>query len=99
VLTKREENRLLVFERKVLSTIYGPKIIDGVYRSMYNFNSSNVIGDAIGHHDKRCQRPTIESHVLGLARRQTKPRKTEVQMAGPLTGRTSLEQALTKYYL
>jgi hypothetical protein len=33
VLTKREENRLLVFERKALGTIYGPKIVDGVYRN------------------------------------------------------------------
>jgi hypothetical protein len=37
VLTKIEENRLLVFERKVLRTIYAPKIVDGVYRSKYNF--------------------------------------------------------------
>jgi hypothetical protein len=28
-LTKKEENRLPVFERKVLLTIYGPKIVDG----------------------------------------------------------------------
>jgi hypothetical protein len=32
VLTKREENQLLVFEKKVLRTIYGPKIDNGVYR-------------------------------------------------------------------
>jgi hypothetical protein len=50
VLTKREDNRSLVFERKVLRTIYGPKIVDGVYRSKYNFEldrefkSPNVIG-------------------------------------------------------
>jgi hypothetical protein len=36
VLTKREENRLLVFERKVLRTICGPKIENGVYRRRYN---------------------------------------------------------------
>jgi hypothetical protein len=50
VLTNRKENRLLVFERKALRTIYGPKIVEGVHRSRYNFevdrefNSSNVIG-------------------------------------------------------
>jgi hypothetical protein len=50
VLTKRSENRLLVFERKVLRMICGPKIVDGVYRRRYNFeldrefNNSNVIG-------------------------------------------------------
>jgi hypothetical protein len=35
VLTKREENQLLVFERKVLRTICGPKIENGVYRRRY----------------------------------------------------------------
>jgi hypothetical protein len=46
MLTKREENRLLDFERKVLR----PKIVKGEYRSRYNFkldrefNSPNVIG-------------------------------------------------------
>jgi hypothetical protein len=50
MLTKREENRLLVFEGKVLRTIYGPKIVDDVHRSRYNFetgrefNSPNIIG-------------------------------------------------------
>jgi hypothetical protein len=49
VLTKREENELLVFEGKVLRTIYNTKIGDGLYRSRYNFeldrefNSLNVI--------------------------------------------------------
>jgi hypothetical protein len=37
VLTKREENQLLVFERKVLRTICGPKLEKGVYRRRYNF--------------------------------------------------------------
>jgi hypothetical protein len=37
VLTKREENRLLVFERKVRPIKYGPKIVVSVYRSRYNF--------------------------------------------------------------
>jgi hypothetical protein len=50
LLTKKEANRLPVFKRKVL-TIYGPKIVDGVHRSRYNFEldreftSPNVIGD------------------------------------------------------
>jgi hypothetical protein len=49
VLTKSEENQLLVFERKVLRTICGPKIENGVYRKRYNreldeeFNSPNVL--------------------------------------------------------
>jgi hypothetical protein len=49
VLTKREENQLLVFERKVLQTICGLKIENGVYRKKYNhelereFDSLNVL--------------------------------------------------------
>jgi hypothetical protein len=37
VLTKREEKQLLVFERKVLRTICGPKIENAVYRRRYNY--------------------------------------------------------------
>jgi hypothetical protein len=36
VLTKRTENQLLVFERKVLQTICGLKIEIGVYKRRYN---------------------------------------------------------------
>ena len=49
VLTRREENQLLVFERKVLRTICGPKNENGVFRRRYNFelerefNSPSVI--------------------------------------------------------
>jgi hypothetical protein len=49
VLTKREENQLLVFERKVRRTICGPKIEYGVYRRRYNheldkeFDSPNAL--------------------------------------------------------
>jgi hypothetical protein len=52
VLTKREENQLLVFERKALRTICGPKIKNGVYNRRYNheldeefnqFNSSTAL--------------------------------------------------------
>jgi hypothetical protein len=48
-LTKREENQLLVFERKVLRTICSPKIENGVYRRRYNhelkreFDSPNFL--------------------------------------------------------
>jgi hypothetical protein len=46
---KREENQLLVFERKVLRTICGPKIENGVYMRRYNheldkeFDSLNAL--------------------------------------------------------
>jgi hypothetical protein len=36
VLTKRKENQVLVFERKVLRTICGPKIENDVYRRRNN---------------------------------------------------------------
>jgi hypothetical protein len=48
-LTKREENKLLVFERKVLRTKWGPKIKNDVYRRRYNnefekeFDSPNAL--------------------------------------------------------
>jgi hypothetical protein len=49
VLIKMEENQSLVFERKVLRTICGPKIENGVYRRRYNhklereFDSPNAL--------------------------------------------------------
>jgi hypothetical protein len=49
VLTKREENQLLLFERKVLQTICDPKIENRVYRRRYNheldreFDSPNAL--------------------------------------------------------
>jgi hypothetical protein len=39
VFTKREENQLLVFERKVLRMICGLKIENGVYRRRYNHDA------------------------------------------------------------
>jgi hypothetical protein len=53
VLTKREENQLLVFERKVLRTICDPKIENSVYRRRYNheldkeFDSPNALNITI----------------------------------------------------
>jgi hypothetical protein len=49
VLTKREENQLFVFEKKVLRTICGPKIENGVYTRRCNheldkeFDSPNAL--------------------------------------------------------
>jgi hypothetical protein len=63
-LTKRKENRLLVFGRKVLRTI----VVDGVYRSRYNFeldkefNSPNAIG-------------VVKSNILRYARRMIRDAK------------------------
>jgi hypothetical protein len=38
VLTSTVENQLLILERKVLRTICGPKIENGVYRRRYNYS-------------------------------------------------------------
>jgi hypothetical protein len=52
VLTKKEENQLLVFEKNVLRTICGPKIENGVYKRRYNheldkeFDSPNALNVA-----------------------------------------------------
>jgi hypothetical protein len=49
VVTKRDENQLLVFEKKVLQIICGPKIENGVCRRRYipeldkEFNSPNAL--------------------------------------------------------
>jgi hypothetical protein len=49
VLTKREKNQLLVFERKVIRMICGQKIENGVYKRRYyheldkEFNIPNAL--------------------------------------------------------
>jgi predicted lipase len=76
VWTKREEKQLLVFERKVLRTICGSKIENGVYTRRYNheldkeFNSPNA---RMCHedkqialpwsHDQKTRRPTTKSSI------------------------------------
>jgi hypothetical protein len=42
VLTKKEENQLFVFKRKVLRTICRPKFENGVYRRKYNHELNNI---------------------------------------------------------
>jgi hypothetical protein len=44
VFTKREEKQLLVFEKKVLRTICGPKLENGVHRRRYNFELQREFG-------------------------------------------------------
>jgi hypothetical protein len=57
VLTKREEHQYLPFERKVLRTICGPKIENGVYRRRYNHNL-----------DKKFDNPNALNHVTKTSR-------------------------------
>jgi hypothetical protein len=57
---------LLVFERKDLLTIYGPKIVDGVYKSRNNFeldrefNSPNLNG-VVKNNRLRCAGQMIKA--------------------------------------
>jgi hypothetical protein len=91
VLTKREENQLLVFEKKVLRTICGPKIEIGVYKRKYNqeldeeFNSPNVLNvtkTLRWSHDQKTRRPTTKSSLQSQTQWKEKSRKTEIQMGG-----------------
>jgi hypothetical protein len=84
MLTKREENRLLVFERKVFLTILLAQIV-GVYRSRYNFelnrkfNSPNVIG-------------VVKNNSLRYAGHMIKgPKRCRKPCSGPMTGQVSIE--------
>jgi hypothetical protein len=52
VLTRREENQLLVFQRKVLRTICGLKIENGVYRRRFNHKLDKELSYA-GHMNRR----------------------------------------------
>jgi hypothetical protein len=89
---KREENKLLIFERKGLRTICGPKIENGVYRRKYNqeldkeFNSSNALNDKQitlrWSHDQNTQRPTTKNSIQSKNKWKEKPRKTEIQVSG-----------------
>jgi hypothetical protein len=68
-LTKREENQLLVFERKVLRPISCPKIENGVYRTRYNheldkeFNSSNALKTRYPEDPKTYQPSPMEGKI------------------------------------
>jgi hypothetical protein len=78
VLTKRKENQLLVFERKVLRTICGPKIKNCFYRRRYNykldkeFNSSNALNvtktSRLRHAGHMIRRPKISIQSQTLLR-------------------------------
>jgi hypothetical protein len=87
VLTKRDENQLLVFERKVLQTICGPKIENGVYRRRYNheldkkFNSPNALNvtktsrlHCAGHMTSRPENVSQKSYIYNGRRNQGRPK-------------------------
>jgi hypothetical protein len=92
VLTKREGNQLLVFERKVLRTIFGPKIENGVYRRRYNheldkeFDSPNAL-NVTKTRRLRCaghmiRKPEDLPQIQSQTQCKEKSRKTEIQVGG-----------------
>jgi hypothetical protein len=93
VLTKKEEKQLLVFERKVLRTICGPKIENVVYRSRYNheldkeFNSPNALNVTkssklryAGHMIRRPQDLSQKNSIQSQTQWKEKTRKTQIQV-------------------
>jgi hypothetical protein len=90
--TKKEENQLLVFERKVLRTICGPKIENGVYRRRYNheldkkFNRPNTLNvtktSRLRYAGHMIRIPTTKSSIQSQTQWKEKSRKTEIQVGG-----------------
>ena len=64
VLTKREENQLLVFERKVLRSICGPVIENGVYRRRYNFELEREFDSPIVINVVKTNRLRYAGHMI-----------------------------------
>jgi hypothetical protein len=93
VLTKRKENQLLIFERKVLRTISGPKIENGVYRRRYNheldkeFNLPNALNvtkiSRLRNAVHMIKMPeNLPQKALSQTQWKVKSRKTEIQVSG-----------------
>jgi hypothetical protein len=92
MLTNRDEKQLLVFERKVLRTICGPKIENGVYRRRYNhehnkeFNRPNVPNvtktSRLRYAGHMIRRPEDLPQKALFRAKKKKSRKTEIQVGG-----------------
>jgi hypothetical protein len=95
ILTKREENQLLVFERKVFRTICGPKIENGAYRRRYNHKPRQGVSQpecpkchedeqiALSwSHDQKTRRPTTKRSIQSQTQWKEKSRKTEFLVGG-----------------
>jgi hypothetical protein len=89
VLTKKEENQLLVFERKVLRKISGLKIENGVYRRSDNHKLDKELDSPNGLNFTKTCRLRYAGHMirrtekllqkaLFRAKIKQKPRKTEI---------------------
>jgi hypothetical protein len=64
VLTKREENQLLIFDRNVLRTICGPKIENGVYRRRYNHKLDKEFDSPIAPNVTKTNRLRFAGHMI-----------------------------------
>jgi hypothetical protein len=83
VLTKREENQLLLFERKVFRTICGLKIENGAYRRRFNheldkkFNSPNALNVRKTSRKLCCAGHKIRSSQKALFRAKPNGRRNQ----------------------
>jgi hypothetical protein len=80
VLSKREENEFLVFGRKVLRTICGPKQENGVRRRSNNFELEREC--YAGHMIRRPEDLPMKAIFLSKIARNETVWKTEVQVGG-----------------
>jgi hypothetical protein len=83
VLTKREENQLLVFKRKVLRTICGPKIEIGFYRRRYKYELDKEFDSPNALNVTKTSRLRYAGHMIRRPEDLSKKsKKTEIQMGG-----------------
>jgi hypothetical protein len=64
VLTKMEENQLLVFEKNVLRTICGPKTENGVYTRRYNHELNKVFDSLNALNVMKTKRLRYTGHMI-----------------------------------
>jgi hypothetical protein len=78
VLTKKEENQLLVFERKVLRMICGPKQENGVYWRRYHFQVEREFDNLCVINVMKTNRSHHAGHII--RRPKNLPQKTDIQV-------------------
>jgi hypothetical protein len=83
VLTKREENQLIVFKRKVLRTICGPKIEYGVYMRRYNHELDKEFDSPNALNVMKTNRLRYAGHMIrrpkDLPQKELKPLEGEIK--------------------
>jgi hypothetical protein len=85
VLTKREENQLFEFERKVVRTICGPKIENGVYRRRNNHELDKEFDSSNDLNVTKTSRLRFTGHMI--RRTDDLPQKTLFRAKGRLKSR------------